>query len=795
MSMTFSYTKYTSDKPLSKKYTLDGDLICKEAHTFSKGTAETITCSFEEFRDDLQNAGANIAFGYGTHDQPNSVVSITTGSKENIANGLIARNKDNFKYRNAPGIGCIDHDTNDYAPKLTRTELVSALITICSSFAYAPMLLRDSVSSGVARTGQDCKANGGVHIYFPVLDAGDMPRFGKALEERLWLAGYGFVALSANGSLLLRTLIDSSVFSGERLDFVGAPEIGTGLSYIPPEIECISDGFDEAVDTSLLKSLSEEEHVTLLSMQSDAKANMLEASKAKKAKWLELKIAEQVAAGTPEACARDNLVRVLDNESQDLCDDFLIAFADHNLGTVSVSDILAALDKYNGKACADPIEGTAYGRTTAMFYKNKDKPIINSHAHGGCKYFLHDTGLSVIPVDELKEEPPRFKKAKNGVIKSGVRNIQLALQAPHFSGYQLGHDEFTDQIMFQRHNGGWQPFTDELYTELRIALSALGFAEISSSNIREVVHLVARNNKFDSAKLWLNSLQWDGIHRVRMFAHNYFGTEDTAYTRAVSEYMWTAMAGRTIDPGCQVDMVPILVGAQGLRKSTAVAALVTSPEFCTEITFDDDEDKTTRKMRGVQVVEISELRGINTKDAESIKAFITRKHEKLIPKYKEYAVQFPRRSIFIGTTNQEQFLGDSTGSRRWLPLTVTRADTDAITRDRDQLWAEASIYHFLDGVMWEGLEDLAKLEHESFKLSDPWQDIVSVYINEDIYPNSFTTALILEQVLDKKIAVQSRTDEMRVAAILKALGFVKERVMRNGTRVWEWTKPESAQPA
>ena len=206
--------------------------------------------------------------------------------------------------------------------------------------------------------------------------------------------------------------------------------------------------------------------------------------------------------------------------------------------------------------------------------------------------------------------------------------------------------------------------------------------------------------------------------------------------------------------------------------------------------FHDEKDETWFVLEGKFIV-----RGINTKDAESIKAFITRKHEKLIPKYKEYAVQFPRRSIFIGTTNQEQFLGDSTGSRRWLPLTVTRADTDAITRDRDQLWAEASIYHFLDGVMWEGLEDLAKLEHESFKLSDPWQDIVSVYINEDIYPNSLTTALILEKALDKKIAAQSRTDEMRVAAILKALGFVKDRVMRNGTRVWEWTKPESAQPA
>lgn len=438
MSMTFSYTKYTSNKPLSKKYTLDGDRIRKESNTFTRGTAETVTCSFEEFIAELNNAGSNVAFGYGTHELPSALVTVTTSAKENIAKGLVARTKDNFKYRDKAGIGFIDHDPSEYAPaSLDRDRLMLILVGVVPSFLDAPRLLRASVSSGVTRTGQDCKDNGGVHIYFPVVDVSDLPRFGKALEERLWLNGHGFIALSANGSLLLRTLIDGSVFSGERLDFVGAPEVGEGLSYIAPEIDDRTSPFDDdALDTSMLKSLSEDERVVLLSMQYEAKANMLGPSKAKQAEWFDLKLTEQLAVGIAEGSARDNLTRILDSDAQDLYDEFLIEFADSTLGSVSVSDIVANPDKYDGKSCADPVEGVAYGRTTAKFYRNNDKPVINSYAHGGCKYFLHDTGLSVVNDEDsidaancLNDKGPYlFPEPFRGIMAD---TVQCALMSAH----------------------------------------------------------------------------------------------------------------------------------------------------------------------------------------------------------------------------------------------------------------------------------------------------------------------------------------------------------------------------
>lgn len=195
-----------------------------------------------------------------------------------------------------------------------------------------------------------------------------------------------------------------------------------------------------------------------------------------------------------------------------------------------------------------------------------------------------------------------------------------------------------------------------------------------------MVLLAADENPFDSAMEWLKSLEWDGIPRIEKFYHTHFGTEDSAYTRAVSRYMWTALAGRVLKPGIKADMVPILVGAQGAGKSSVVAALSLIRLFFTEISFAEKDDDLARKMRGCLVAEISELRGLNTKELESIKAFVTRTHEKWIPKFKEFATQFPRRSLSIGTTNEDEFLGDKTGNRRWLPVEVGKMDVEGIKR-------------------------------------------------------------------------------------------------------------------
>src|ERR1700676_3125949 len=95
-------------------------------------------------------------------------------------------------------------------------------------------------------------------------------------------------------------------------------------------------------------------------------------------------------------------------------------------------------------------------------------------------------------------------------------------------------------------------------------------------------------------------------------------------------------------------------------------------------------------MRGRLVIELGELRGLHSRDSDSIKAFISRTHEEWRLLYKEHNTVFARRFLFFGTTNRDEFLADETGERRWLPLKIGKCDPDGAAADCLQLWAEAS---------------------------------------------------------------------------------------------------------
>lgn len=385
----------------------------------------------------------------------------------------------------------------------------------------------------------------------------------------------------------------------------------------------------------------------------------------------------------------------------------------------------------------------------------------------------------------------KFKRDKKGKIEATLENVDRAVRSGDFCGMDIRFDEFRDEIMYcESGTGQWRPFSDADYSRLRIKLEKQGFKAVGRELIRDAVLLVAVENPFDSAVEWLERLEWDGVKRIDGFLVDYFGADGGEYTTAVSRYLWTALAGRVLSAGCKADMVPILVGPQGAGKSSGVAALSPAPEFFAEISFHEREEDLARKMRGRIVAEIGELRGLHTRELEHIKAFITRTHENWIPKYREFAVSFPRRLVFIGTTNQQEFLADETGNRRWLPVKVDGAYVDAIGRDRLQLWAEARESFKATGIAFRQAERLGKTVHEEHTIKDPWLEIVEKWLKEPDFTGECPSerALlqatdVLVEALDFKPSLIKPNDKKRMGTVLLALGYKASRSTVDGKRV------------
>lgn len=391
---------------------------------------------------------------------------------------------------------------------------------------------------------------------------------------------------------------------------------------------------------------------------------------------------------------------------------------------------------------------------------------------------------------------PLFVVNRFGVPKAIITNVKLALENPLTSGgLQFGFDTFRDELMLAERPGQWRPVTDVDLIQLRVRFERMqgGIPGIGREMMRDAVTAVAEQFKFDSAQLWLSHLTWDGQPRIERFLTDYFGADDTPYVRATSLYLWTALAGRVLVPGIQADIMPILVGEQGLLKSTAIAAMAPSPEVFAEINLSDKDADLARIMRGKLIVEIGELKGMRSREIEHTKAFVTRRYEQWVPKYKEFTSTYARRAVLFGTTNEDEFLEDVTGARRFNPINVRRADRRAIERDRLQLWAEAKecfeqdLAFGGDGVMWQEAERLARAVHEAFTVDDPWTDDVSRWLAERDDPKApFSSTDCLKGALLLPGNQLHTGTKKRLALILRRLGYVDGRLYLDGKRARFW---------
>jgi hypothetical protein len=394
--------------------------------------------------------------------------------------------------------------------------------------------------------------------------------------------------------------------------------------------------------------------------------------------------------------------------------------------------------------------------------------------------------------DTIHEEGKRALREMSkdgGKFEARLSNVVTLLGVAEAYGHVLARDTFKDLLVIApTGTEAWRGITDTDYTRIRQWAETTGnFWPLSREMVRDALYLVAERNSVDTAQKWLAGLKWDGVPRVEHFAASYWGTIDAPYEQSVSRYLWTALAGRVMEPGCQVDMVPILVGGQGLGKSTGVRALVPDQQFFVELRFDDSDDTLARKMRGVLVGELAELQGLKTQDINRIKAFVTRTHEKWIPKYMEFATEFPRRLVMVGTTNEDEFLSDIE-NRRFLPLRTTGVDVAAIKRDRDQLWAEGLVRWMEHGVEWQEAEKLGKLNTEQYTLEDNWQGVIEQWLRD-----SGNTRVRMNDVLIAAVGLDvrhiTRVHELRGARVLRVLGWERRTATDKTTgkkaKVWE----------
>jgi predicted P-loop ATPase len=321
-----------------------------------------------------------------------------------------------------------------------------------------------------------------------------------------------------------------------------------------------------------------------------------------------------------------------------------------------------------------------------------------------------------------------------------------------------------------------RPLEDDDYTAAQAWFNNNGFPKATMDIVRAAVRKVCRHQAFDPLRDYLDGLQWDGAPRLASWLTTYCGAEPSAYVSEVGRRWCISAVARGFKPGVKADCMIVLEGAQGRRKSSALAALAGEDWFSDALPQMGDKDASSY-LRGKWIIEVAELEAMRSQ-MDAIKAFISRQVENYRPVYGREEVSEPRRCIFAGSTNKDDWQRDETGGRRFWPVKVGSIDVDAIARDRVQLWAEA-VHLYRAGERWwlEGEEaDQAQAEVAERRPDDPWRaDIARVVEGRA----EVTTKEVLHELHVLPVDMTPQLSK-RVAQELVALGWVRDGRVTTG---------------
>ena len=329
-----------------------------------------------------------------------------------------------------------------------------------------------------------------------------------------------------------------------------------------------------------------------------------------------------------------------------------------------------------------------------------------------------------LPEDYSDEWKKKLEFNKHGKLVCSIANIILILEHDPALAGRITHDLFSG---FDAVRGGlpWnknaEEWGDRDDANLRVWLEK-HYDITGKDKINDAVTAVLTRHSFHPIRDYLSSLTWDGTQRLDRLIIDYLGAEDTGLNRAMTRKHFVAAVARVFRPGVKYDQCLIMTGPEGAGKSTLLN-IMGGRWFNDSITTTEGKEGMDQ-LRRSWVIELGELSSIKRSDVESVKAYLSKQVDIYRAAYDRRAAAHPRQCVFCGTTNEANFLKGDTGNRRFWVIPVLpelrkyQNWHEAITRDRDQLWAEA-VHYFKEG---EALYLSGEMEQQAREVQELYND-------------------------------------------------------------------------
>jgi Virulence-associated protein E len=377
---------------------------------------------------------------------------------------------------------------------------------------------------------------------------------------------------------------------------------------------------------------------------------------------------------------------------------------------------------------------------------------------------------------------------KNGKPLATCANARRALLA---LGVECRFDVFHDKHIIEGPIVLKLANLDLVVADLRRKIhAAFGFDPGKHNTIDAVEQLCAKN-KFNPIVDYLDALKWDGTPGVDRWLITYLGAEDNELNREFGRIALIAGVRRARKPGTKFDPIIVLEGPMGSRKSMAIETMAGTENFSDQTILGARDREVQELLAGVWLYEIAELSNIRKTEVEHMRSFVSRTVDRARKAYGHFRVDAPRTPIFFATTNNDQYLKEA--DRRFWPVKTTTIDIEALKRDRDQLWAEASMQEpGTSIVLRQELWKAASVEQEAREEHDPWYDKLTNAVGTVEYGEERVSSTdLLETVLGIHVSKQRDIDYKRLGKCMRKLGWNGPKKTKiAGKDVKGYTRPD-----
>ena len=374
----------------------------------------------------------------------------------------------------------------------------------------------------------------------------------------------------------------------------------------------------------------------------------------------------------------------------------------------------------------------------------KDKTIMSTIAREKLAEAGEDFANIIDDEEENADWLAEMDVDRKGNYLATPKNVDLVLKNDPNLKRCFAYDTFNDRKALLRlppwrMEGDTEMFIrDDDEANLRLYLSKEPWGLEGKQKIADALDVICRENAFHPVREYFNGLTWDGIPRLDTLFIDYLGAEDTELNRLITRIAFTAAVYRTYEPGTKYDQIVVLVGTQGCGKSTIIERMAINQKwFSSSMPSPDKPEDAARHLRGKFIIEVGELVGFKKAEVEAIKNFLSKTADDFHAHYGKNDVHRPRQCIFFASTNEEQFLRDSSGERRYWPIKTCVIQPkynvwEDLTPDIvGQIWAEA-IQHYRERMQLLlpiELSDALHTVQEEYKKVDEWQGIIEEFLN------------------------------------------------------------------